>query len=322
MTHADTEATTLKLSAQSALVYDIESGQIIFQKDAFRARPPASTLKLMTALILSEKWPLSKKIKMPASVRKIPPYKLDVRPGDIYSLEEMLCALLLRSANDVAHGLAIAFASTEYRFSKLMNQKAKSLGMNHSNFLNPHGLPKKGQYTTAYDLLKLVLAVRENDTLHRIMNKQTYSLVMKSTKKQVTLKNRNRLLTSGFQPVVLGKTGYTRSAGLCFAGYTTKTKYPMVLVLLKSSDRWTDLKRMASFGDSFYKDSILWNKKRHSTDTVKKIQTRLKELNLYQGGIDGVWGGGTQGAVLKFQGQHKVTVDGLVGDATLKILLG
>ncbi|MBN2144083.1 MAG: peptidoglycan-binding protein [Candidatus Aureabacteria bacterium] len=308
------------VTATAAVVYDPLSQQCIYNKNMDLPMYPASTVKLLTAMIALDRWSLSKKIKIPRSVEKICPYKLYLKKNDVYSLEEMLNALLIRSANDVAHTLAINYAGSERRFAVIMNKKAWSIGARHSYFTNPHGLPNSKQLVTARDMALLVEYTMRYPAITKIMGKRFYQFHKKHNTKSVELITRNRLLLDHFKPVVLGKTGYTNKAGRCFAGYIDDPAHPMIIVIFQSKNRWGDVRKLAVWANQFYHSCIQRNKKLLGKTPVSLLQEKLFSLGFYYGKVDNLFGRQTEAAVLRFQNKQGLKVNGILNNISLDLL--
>ena len=312
------------VKAKYAVIFDLTSKQWIYEKGADTPTPPASTTKLLTAMVLLDSWPLTHQITIPASVKNIPPYKLHVREGEKYSVEDLLYGLLMRSANDVAHSLAVRRSGTEAKFSLLMNQKIQKIGATHSHFENAHGLPNDKQFVTARDMARITEAASRYPMIHQMLSTK-YRMFLRphykaagAKKKNTKLVNRNKLLIENFHPLVYGKTGFTDLAGRCFAGYTTG-KTPMIIVVMKSKDRWGDVKKLAKWSASFYSNRISLNKSKCSQSKILHCQKRLIELGFLTIKADGRWGHESEAALLKFQGSRAITVDGLIGKGALEM---
>jgi len=303
------------ISAKAAVVLDITSNQFIYLKNERLKLPPASTLKLLTAMVVIDKLRMDKILTVPASVSYVAPYKLHLKPGDRYKTLDMIYALLLRSANDVAHLLAVRIAGSEKKFARLMNKKAEKIGLKNSRFKNPHGLPASNQYVTAIDMALLTNYVRRYPLLIEILNRKTRQI--KNIKnKNINLISRNKLLFNNFRPKVLGKTGYTHAAGRCFSGFTFGVKTPVVIVLLKSKDRWGDLKILARWANNFYRTKIKINKQRLDKYKIIAYQKSLKDNGFLTGEVDGVFGTQTEASILRLQHKRKLKIDGIIGPKT------
>ncbi|MBA3725734.1 MAG: D-alanyl-D-alanine carboxypeptidase, partial [Armatimonadetes bacterium] len=128
------------VGAKSAIVMDAATGAILFEKDARATRYPASTTKVMTALLLIELVKPGTMITAPLDVKQVTGSSLHLKPGEQLTREDALYALMLRSANDVAHTVAVHIAGSDAKFAALMNKRAAELGCVNTHFRNPHGL--------------------------------------------------------------------------------------------------------------------------------------------------------------------------------------
>lgn len=138
--------------AKSVLVVDARSGETLYEKNADAVRAPASTQKLLTALIIAERGMLDQPVRVEVSDTLAEPVKLNIKAGDVYQRIDLLRALLVKSPNDVARCLARDHAGSIEGFAEIMNRRAQAAGATHSHFVNPNGLPSPGQYSTARDL--------------------------------------------------------------------------------------------------------------------------------------------------------------------------
>jgi len=147
------------------MVIDARNGKLLYQKNADVHRPPASTQKLLTALIIASEGNLDREVTAAASDTWAEPVVLGLRPGDTYTRRELLTVLLVHSVNDVARCLARDNAGSVEEFAMKMNRKAAELGMTSSHFVNPNGLPAPGQYSTARDMARLAQAAYANPVI-------------------------------------------------------------------------------------------------------------------------------------------------------------
>ncbi|MFH1552236.1 MAG: serine hydrolase [Candidatus Omnitrophota bacterium] len=259
----------ISVNAQAAMIAEAKSGETLFEKNAAMRFPPASTAKVMTAIIAIENMSLTEEIIPNKEVLYVEPTRAKLVPGVKYKLEDLIAALLVKSANDAAIAIAEAVAGSEENFVILMNAKAKKLGMEDTYFATASGLPtgkKDNQYTTAKDLIKMMrYAMR-----HRIIP-YTMSLeeahIYGSDKKRIYLKTHNKtLLHDGME--TWGKTGYTKEAKRTFVGTDPSPNPRIVFSLLKSSDLWNDIVALKDGGLKIYDE-------RHATfigDIMKWIR--------------------------------------------------
>jgi D-alanyl-D-alanine carboxypeptidase (penicillin-binding protein 5/6) len=235
------------IKSQAALTIDASTGEILFSKNPNRRLPPASTTKLMTAIVAMENADLSNVVTISKNASRTAPSKKGFKEGDRVSIEGLLYAALLESANDAAVALAEAIAGSEKRFVSLMNQKTLSIGASNTKFINSNGLPGPGQYTTASDLSKILNCVMTFPKLREIIGTPE-AQISTETGKIFYLRSTDRLLWSD-EKVIGGKTGYTRKAGHCFVcAAQSETKTILVAVLGSPSRKilWADTQKLIS----------------------------------------------------------------------------
>src|SRR5882724_10087022 len=158
-----------KTGAASVIVVDANTGQTLYEKNADQIRAPASTQKLLTALIIAERGFLDRPVTVQQIDTMAEPVKLNIKPGDTYQRIDLLRALLVKSPNDVARCLARDNAGSAEAFAEVMNRRARELGAVNSHFVNPNGLPMPGQYSTARDLSMIARAAYANPTISSIV---------------------------------------------------------------------------------------------------------------------------------------------------------
>ena len=237
-----------KTSAASVIVVDANSGNILYEKNADQVRPPASTQKLLTALIVAETGFLDRPVTVQSVDGMCDPVKLGIKSGETYQRMDLLRALLVKSPNDVARCLARDNAGSIEAFAQMMNRRALQLGAVHSHFVNPNGLPVPGQYSSARDLAIIARAAYANPTIRSIvcLPQLVFRYANGRTRE---LENTNKLLRR--LPYCNGmKTGYTDAAGKCLiASGTRPGKDVIVVVLGDSSSRvWRDASALLSWG--------------------------------------------------------------------------
>ena len=232
----------------AVMVIDARTGEILYEKNADAVRPPASTQKLLTALIVAERGFLDRPVTVERSDTLAEPSKLNIKAGETYTRMELLRALLVKSSNDVACTLARDAAGSVDAFAALMNQKARELGAHHSNFINPNGLPSPGQYSSARDLSIIAKAAYANPTIRSIVCLPR--VVFRYSNGRVReLENTNKLLKrlaycNGM------KTGYTDAAGKCLIASGARPGRDVIVVVLgnTSSGIWKDASALLSWG--------------------------------------------------------------------------
>ncbi len=238
------------IKAESALTMDLETGEVIYSKDADSKRYPASTTKLLTGLLLAENKQKTDQLDYTKTAKEQPEYSLNLnymhntmQPGDKVTADDIMKGLLLFSGNDTAYVIADNIAGDSKAFSDLMNKRAKELGANNSNFITPNGLHDPNHYTTAYDLSLIMKAAFANDWERETMELQTAPINLKNSK--IILENRN--LTLGKNGNLAGKTGTTNEAGGCLATVYERDGRQIIGIVLKSKQ--VDNADMTKFND-------------------------------------------------------------------------
>ena len=248
-------ANGLSLSAESAVLLDAFSKDILFEKNARTRMPMASTTKIMTALIVLERCKLSDTFKVDEGAVGTEGSSAYLQKGDKLTFEAALYALLLQSANDMANALAIEIAGSTEAFAALMNEKAKELSLSDTSFKNPSGLSAEGHYTTAYDLAMLSAVCLESEDFFRIAS--TKSATVKIGENDRTFVNHNKLL-SLYDGACGVKTGFTKESGRCLVGAAERNGVRLISVTLKASSDWNDHAEMLDFGFSLYREYTLF----------------------------------------------------------------
>ena len=219
------------LFAESAVMIDARTGQVLFQKNADARRVPASTQKLLTALLISRRGNLDATVTIMPEDTRVPPTKLGLRAGERYTRRDLLEAFMVKSSNDACAALARDHSGTEAAFVEKMNQTAWALGARSSYFVNSHGLPAE-QYSTARDIARIAYLAYRDPTLRRMM--QTSVVNFRHNTGRVTrLEATNKLLTrsSAFNGM---KTGFTNAAGRCLVSSGQLNGREVILVQLGS----------------------------------------------------------------------------------------
>jgi len=236
------------ITAESAVLFDANSGKVIFKKNENERRPVASTQKLLTALIIAESGDLSAPVTIDRSDMFAAPTKLYLKTGDVYTRQQLLTALLIKSPNDAARALARDNAGNIDEFALKMNQRMTRLGGDSSHFVNPNGLPADDQYSTARDMARVARAVYFNPLLRDII-KTRHCMFHYASGKTIPLQNTNRVLrTYSFCNGM--KTGYTDAAGHCLISSGSWSGKDMIAVVLGGSKArvWQESAALLAYG--------------------------------------------------------------------------
>ena len=221
--------------AQSAIMLDARTGETLFQKNADMRRVPASTQKLLTALLITRRGNLDAPVTIMPEDTRVPPSKLGLRSGDRYTRRELLKAFMVKSSNDACAALARDHSGSEAAFVDTMNRTAWSLGARSSYFVNSHGLPAP-QFSTARDIARIAFLAYRDPTLRRMMQTQVY--YFRHNSGRVTrLEATNKLLerSAAYNGM---KTGYTDAAGRCFVSSGRLNGREVILVQLGSRTKY------------------------------------------------------------------------------------
>ena len=236
------------ITAKSALLFDANTGRVIYKKNEEERRPVASTQKLLTAYIIANSGGLSNLVTIKEIDTNCEPTKLGVRPGQQYTRDSLLHGLLIHSGNDAARALARDNAGSIPEFAERMNSTMRSLGGYSSNFMNPNGLPADNQYSCARDMARVARAVYRDPGLREIIKTRAYTFRF-STGKTTTWKNTNRVLR--FYSFCNGmKTGYTEKAAHCLISSGSYNGRDVIAVVLgdTKSRIWDESANLLAFG--------------------------------------------------------------------------
>lgn len=230
------------VSARSALFSNSTAGVRYYGKNPNMRVPPASTTKVMTALLALEHLSLDQVVKVNHPIN-VQPTNINLRAGEQFTVRDLLFALLMKSANDASIVLAEAVSGSEREFVTLMNQRARELGCRNTRFANSNGLPtKKGtQYTSAYDMYLIFRAAIQNDFIRKAF-KIRYHQIASLGGRQILLKSHNKILLKNWKQKIYGKTGFTRAAQSCFVGYIQKGEQICIIAVFGCRYRWEDIK--------------------------------------------------------------------------------
>ncbi len=222
-------------SAKAAVVMEGISGTVLYEKNADEQLPQASTTKIMTALLVLESADPNQTIRVSPAAAAVEGSQLGLTAGEELSVWDLLYVLMLKSGNDAAEALAEGIGGSVGNFVSRMNEKAAELGLTHTRFQNPHGLPAEGHYTTARDLATLTAAALENRTFRKIVSTERAKL----TYKNMVIENSNKLL--GVCEGVFGvKTGFTKKAGRCLVTAAERQGVQLICVTLNDGNDWAD----------------------------------------------------------------------------------
>lgn len=242
-------SSALSTKAAAAVVLDIATGEVLYEKNPNERMSIASTTKIMTALVVLENASLKKVHTVTADEAQIEGSALGIGAGNVISVENLLYGLLLVSGNDAAYALAGATSGSVDSFVALMNKKAEELRLENTHFSNPAGLSDDNHYSSAYDMALLTSYALQNKTFSKICALSDYEIALISPNKKIYLHNHNRLL-SDYKGCIGVKTGYTERAGRCLVSAAKRNGQTLIAVTLNDSDDWKDHKKLLDYGFS------------------------------------------------------------------------
>ncbi|AFM42417.1 D-alanyl-D-alanine carboxypeptidase [Desulfosporosinus acidiphilus SJ4] len=236
-----------KISADAAVLMDVKTGDVLFGKQENKPRPPASTTKIMTAILGLELGSSDEVVTVSQKAANVGEATLHLDPGEKINLYELITGALVKSGNDACVAIAEHIAGSEQQFVHFMNMKALALGAQNTHFGNTNGLPLKDHYSTAYDLALMArhgLSIPQFASITRQKETEIHFLEPDVI---MDLRNTNKLLWN--YPYADGvKTGTTTAAGKCLVASATKDGRQLLVVVLKAPDRFGDAKKLLEWG--------------------------------------------------------------------------
>ncbi len=251
--HASTE------TAYEYVLMDMDSGRVLASKNKDSPRLIASITKIMTCILAIENKNVSAIVTVDESISKSYGSGIYISVGEEISLLDLLYGLMLRSGNDAAMQIAIYVSGSEENFVKLMNRKAKELGMKNTLFYNASGLDTEtiGNKSTAYDMALLTRYAMQNETYRMIVKTKKHTV--KTNLKTYVWHNKNKLLSYDY--ITGGKTGYTERAKRTLVSTASKNNMNLVVVTIQDSDDWNTHRTLYENAFGTYKSLKVLNKK-------------------------------------------------------------
>ncbi len=244
------------LSAKSAVLIDADSGKVLYENAARTRMGMASTTKIMTALTVTRLVSLTDTVSIPREAVGTEGSSVYLCEGETLTVEQLLYALLLASANDAAVALAVFCSGSVEAFAEQMNSCARELGLSDTNFVNPHGLYDEMHYTTAYDLAIITKAALEVDSIRRIVSTYKATLPFEGVADRRLVVNHNKLLRT-YDGAIGVKTGFTKKTGRCLVSAAVRDGLTLIAVTLCAPDDWRDHTAMLDFGFENYERRVI-----------------------------------------------------------------
>ncbi len=236
-----------EITAQSWLLYDADAGVTLASHNADEPRPMASVTKMMTALVVVENAGLDETVRVSATAEAVGEAEIGLFVGELWSVADLLAAVMVRSGNDAAMALAEHVGGDIKGFAAMMNAKAEQLGLQNSHFVNPHGLDAAEHYTSATDLRMIAEAVLKNPYLSRLA--RTREVEFKPNPRGVArvAVSTNKLL--GVYPGVVGlKTGFAAKAGRVLVSVLEHNDRTLIAVVMRSANHFADSRELLDYG--------------------------------------------------------------------------
>lgn len=256
------------LEGKAECVMELNSRRVLYEKNGDIRLPMASTTKILTAITVLENYnTIEKEILIPEQAVGIEGSSVYLKKDETYTIKDLLYGLMLRSGNDCATALAIDCAGNEALFSTKMNQTAQKAGALNSSFLNPHGLPREGHFTTAHDLNLIACYAMQNTQFKEIVSTRYYA------PRNWTNKNKILQLCEGGIGV---KTGYTKQAGRCLVAAVERSSMTLVSTVLNCPTTYERSCKL--FEDAFAQYSYEKLVDREMPISVKKDKIELRAI--------------------------------------------
>lgn len=262
---------TPTITGRNAILVDYKTGEVLHEYNAHKAAYPASTTKILTAVLALEKLHLDEVVTVDYDIY-VPGASMYLIKGESFTVKELIQAILIRSANDAAELLAVHISGSVDEFSKLMNSRARELGARNSNFTNPHGMPDSNHTTTAFDLAMITRHAMSFALFREIVS--TVNLKFEPTEQTPNMRNyrnTNRFLWGKGDRNLMNyygqyvdikydlidgvKTGFTNSAGQCLVTSAVKDEHRLISVVLGATGTnvYTDSRSLIDYGYINYK---------------------------------------------------------------------
>lgn len=236
-----------EITAKAWLLYDADADVVIAEHNSDEPRPMASVTKIMTSLVVVENAALDETVRISARAEAVGEAEIGLFVGELWTVADLLAAVMVRSGNDAAMALAEHVGGTVEGFADMMNAKADALGLENTRFVNPHGLDADGHFTTASDLRVMAEAAMRHPYLARLM--RTLEVEFKPNPRGVSRSARSTNKLLGVYPGVIGvKTGFTSKAGRVLVSAHQHNRHTLIAVVMGSADHFADTRELLDYG--------------------------------------------------------------------------
>lgn len=257
----------INLSSKSAILMDVSSGQILFEKNPHEKLPPASVTKVMTMLLAVEaldngKIKLDDEVQISERSSEMGGSQIFLEPGETQKVDDLLKGIAVASANDACVAMAEFIAGSEEEFVAMMNAKAKELGMKDTNFANTNGLPVDNHYTSAHDIAIMSKELLKHEKITKYLTTWMDQIVVGKKKVAIGLANTNKMIKH-YQGATGVKTGFTQEAKYCLSASAKRGETHLVAATLgapTTQERFKDASSLLSYGFANYESVKLCSK--------------------------------------------------------------
>ncbi len=247
---ADTEEPDLGLTAKACILIEASTGRVIYEQNADDHMYPASTTKMMTAVLALENLSLHTDIAVSPRAANTESSPLGLQAGDHIDAENLLSGMLTVSDNGAAVAVAERIDGNVPDFARRMNEKAQELGMNDTHFVNPNGLSDPDHYSTAHDIARLARYAMTNAEFRSMVRNSSQQVVWTYPRKMNTFENTNKLL-GHYEGITGIKTGWTEASGGCLAASARRGGLELIAVVMgtpEPDDRFSDARKLLDYG--------------------------------------------------------------------------
>ncbi|MDE7121826.1 MAG: D-alanyl-D-alanine carboxypeptidase [Oscillospiraceae bacterium] len=242
-------AENLVTSAKACILIESATGKVLFEQNAQEKLPMASTTKIMTTLLTIESGDLDLEFPVDNQAIHVEGSSMGLQENDIVTKRALCYGMLLPSGNDAANASAVAVAGSIPEFAKLMNARAKEIGMTRTCFVTPSGLEGIGHGASAWDMALLTREALRNELFREICSKAQATVKFGNPPYERTLYNSNKLLRM-YDGVIGVKTGFTDEAGRCLVSACERDGVTLICVTLNDRDDWNDHMKLYDYGFS------------------------------------------------------------------------
>ena len=273
------------VTGEAAVLLDSVNGQLLFEKNAKEKIYPASTTKILTAIIALESGKMRDLVTIPLEASLVEGSAIGLQEGERIILEDLIYALMLNSGNDSAVAIANHIGGSVEGFVQIMNRKAAAIGAADTHFNNPNGLPDPAHYSTALDMARIARYAMQNQEFRKIVATKVKTIERGDPEAQTYLGNHNKMLWN-YDGGIGIKTGYTDDAGQCLVTAAARDGRELLAVVMKSEGNniWTDSASLLDYGFTGFNPVMLYQSGAYVADVPVKYGV-LKTAPVVTGNI-------------------------------------